>query len=260
MNVKLKLTTIAALAGMIALIICFLPANALAQCTGDMDCDGFPDSLESSGSITPVNSSTPHSVDPNTADLFIIIVPTTPSLIPANPFELYTQPRTDGGLGINIIEIDVSEAGPDREITATQKAAKITESANSSSGFLGWCPQGTVNENDDCVVYTQRIVNQINSICGARFGTGDCVGPNGETGQDLVDLYIKWVMVHELGHTTTLAAAFNKKIGNHYSTGSGKIMDQGVAYTDKRGTVTFDIPQSFSAESQASFDSWSDVH
>ena len=264
-NSNVKSMTVAALACIIALLICFLPVNATSQCVddmgaGDMDCDGFPDSLESSGYVTPMNSSTPYSVDLNIADLFVIVVQNSPSMIPANHFDLYTRSQADGGMGINIIEIGVAEAGPDREITATQKAAKITESLNSASGFLGWCPQGTVNGNDDCVVYTQRVVNSIDRICGARFGTNDCVGPSGEIGPDLIDLYIKWVMVHELGHTTTLSASFNKKIGNHYATGSGKVMDQGVSYTDKRGKVTFQIPQSFSAESQASFDSWSDVH
>ena len=260
-NSNVKSMTVAALAGIIALIICFLPANAIAQCTGDMDCDGFPDSLESSGYVRPMSSRTDYSVDSNIVDLFVIVVQlSSSSRIPSNPFDLYTQSQADGGMGINIIEIDADEANSDREIIATQKAAKITESDSSSIGFLGWCPQGTVNDDDNCVVYTQRVVNSINSICGSRFGTRDCVGPNGETGQDLIDLYIKWVMVHELGHTTTLSARFSNKIGNHYATGSGKVMDQGVAYTDKRGKVTFKIPLSFSAESQASFDSWSDVH
>jgi hypothetical protein len=260
-NPNLKPITIAALAGMMTLIICFLPANAVAQCADDMDCDGFSDSLESSGYMRPMNSRTDYSVYQTIVDLFVIVVPLSRnSSIPANPFDLYTQSQTDGGMGINIIEIDESEAGPDREITPNQKAAKITEDVSSSSGFLGRCPQGTLNDDDDCVVYPQRVVNEIESICGSRSGTSDCVGPNGEFGQDLVDLYIKWVMVHELGHTTTLSARFSRKIGNHYSTGSGNIMDQGVSYTDRRGVVTFNIPQAFTAESQASFDSWSDVH
>lgn len=260
-NPHVKTITVAALAGIMALIICFLPANAIAQCAGDMDCDGFPDSLESSGYVRPMNSRTDYSVDSNIVDLFAIVVPLSrSSKIPANPFDLYTQAQLDGGMGINIIEIDASEAGPGREITATQKAAKISESDSSSSGFLGRCPQGTLNDDDDCVVYPQRVINEIDSICGSRSGTSDCVGPNGEFGQELIDLYIKWVMVHELGHATTLSARFSRKIGNHYSTGSGNIMDQGVSYTDRRGVVTFHIPQAFSAESQASFDSWSDVH
>jgi hypothetical protein len=260
-NPNVKPITVIALAGIIALIIWFLPASAIAQCAGDTDCDGFPDSLESSGFITPMSSRTAYTVYPNVVDLFVIVVSLSRnSSIPANPFDLYTQPQADGGMGINIIEIDESEAGPDREITSDQKAAKITESDSSSIGFLGWCPQGTVNDDDDCVVYPQRVINEIESICGARFGTNDCVGPNGEFGDELVDLYIKWVMKHELGHATTLSARFSRKIGNHYSTGSGNVMDQGVSYTDKRGKVTFQIPQAFSTESQASFDSWSDVH
>ena len=238
-----------------ALALALAPTQARAQ---DTDLDGYLDSEELGEFITPEGMQYDYQVDVNKPDAFVIIVPDNPSLIPSsNWWDLMTKTHAEGGLDHNVNVINVS-LGPDsdRRITDNQNAGRITEDTFNAVGQqLGWCQQGTLNDEDNCIVWTARIVNHIKSICGSRHPGPKCKAETEETGTALEELYITWAMLHELGHAMTCARCYLEEYGgNHTPVDTGWIMDQSVYAVDKGGKVTFHIPNMYSPESKAAAD------
>lgn len=237
-----------------ALVFAMPPIQVWAQ---DADNDGFTDEQESVLGIYLYNQTyippcvagmdRASCLDPVTKDLFVILVPATPSNIPANPLEYVSKTLAEGGLAIATHEIASAQAGPDREITgsSTQKAVRITESLDTSNDvILGISQYGTPNQLDLATVYTQRIKNHIMSVCGSSFGTSKCADNTGVSSQALIEKYIKHTIAHEAAHMLTLTTIYNNRLGgHHYKTGTNVILDQSVYY---KGT-TFYVGTTFTS-------------
>lgn len=230
-----------------------VPAQAAVDCatvtsssTTDTDKDGFTDYQECNGITLADGTSFPGKssqaaitvrLDPDTRDLFVILVPATPSSFPANPLEFVSKPVSQGGLGLNVHVITPAQA-PNRVVSpSTQKAVRVTESLDvSNPNLLGISSPGTPNGLDLATVYTQRIKNSFTSILGTT------------PSQDLIDLYIKHTIAHEIGHMVgPLAPTGSSSYGGyHYKSGTNVIMDQSVYY---KGT-TFYIGTTYTSKDQ----------
>jgi hypothetical protein len=268
----------------VALVPGILPtrASAAVQCAlltsennVDSDDDGFTDYQECQG-ITPVTGTkfqlcpalpTPEQrmacVDPNSKDLFVIYAPATSnSLLGAgfNPF--LSQSKYDVAfkglttLGITAHLITPAQAAADRTVSpnvSTQRAVQLSESLDTGGSILGSCTWGTPNGLDGCTVYSQRILNFINTTCGSL----NVVTPGGaqSSKNDVFLAYAIHVSLHETGHTTGGATnVYNASYGgNHYQAanspftgGKGTRMEQYVTSSTK-SSCKFYIPADFDA-------------
>lgn len=220
--------------------------------TGDRDGDGFSDYDECNGitfagtvggTFPGSNSTTTlrtNRLDPGSRDLFVIMVPATPSYFPGNPLEFVSNAQAQGGLGVTVHVLSSEQADNNRFVTSSsrQKAVRVTESLDTSNptilGYTSSC--GTPNGLDLTTVYTARIKNFVKSVYpGAP--------------QSLIDTYIKHTIAHEVGHSVgPLAPVFNSNYGGyHYKTGTNVLMDQSVYYKGK----TFYIGTAYTSTDQA---------
>ena len=245
--------------------------KARAQCSDsfDLDCDGFLNTEEDGGIELPPGLTlldgtttflpnfddalpgTPREecVHQDTPDLFVILAPETLIHIPADPLEFVSEPQVNDGLGITVHLLKSSVTN--RNITSSQKAAKITEDLDPVGNVLGFANQGTPNQIDLAVIYTQRIINHVNSVCA---GASQCKDDTGATGDDLHYKYIKHTLAHEFGHLLDLASKYDKKFGgHHYRTGTGVFMDQSVKYTKKGDKVIFYIGTTYTSDDQSKY-------
>jgi hypothetical protein len=230
-----------------------VPAQAAVNCTTvsstsrtDTDGDGFTDydecrgiTFAGGGTFPGKNSglSREQRLDPDTKDLFVIVVRKTPSLMPPKTgnqtywFEYIIHPvgQSAGqfGLGLAVHEITTTQA-PNRTVGNTacqtptgqnvrQKAVRVSESLDQTAdnilGYTSGC--GNPNGPDLTTIYTKKIQNLLSSI--------------GQLGQ--LDLYIKHTIAHEIGHTVGPLAPVNiPEYGPyHYqSADNDLIMDQSV--------------------------------
>jgi hypothetical protein len=257
------------------------PAGALTECTtsaadlcasestGDCDGDGFADNEECAPGLTlpdgtiyascvvgaddsacsdPAVRSSNGTLSPAHPDLFVALVrPVTGSNIPDSgfdPFAFIKAPRPDG-LGIAIHEVSTSQLGIGacpRCVTADQAAIKLTESLNTTGGSdLGSCSFGSPNDRDDAIIYTQRIIDHIDTVCA---GATTCQDVSGVSGQDLYNLYIQRTINHEVGHTIyTVDPKNNRLKERHHLPGGDLSMERSVDYKKQQGgrKVTFHI-------------------
>lgn len=246
-----------------------IPSQAAVNCstvtsgsTTDTDGDGFKDYHECYGGITtkgsqptPIYGKTncpstgsPICLDPDNKNLFVIIVPSTYFPNITNPLEFVSKPLSQGGLGIRVHLINPNQADALRVVTSAspQKAVKITESLDiSSPNVLGYSQTGTPQGLDNATIYTQRIINFLNSK----------YSPN-PVPPGLTENYIKHTLAHEVGHMLgPLAPVYNANFGGyHNQSGTNVIMDQSVYYTAKEnGDVTFYIGTGYTTADQSSF-------
>jgi len=256
------------------------PVHAAVNCstvsstsTTDSDLDGFTDYQECNGITLGDGSPFPgknsgvaraNRLDPDTKDVFVILVRATPtSNIPlkgtsptdyagdaAYWFAFVSNPVSAGGLGITLHPLLPTQVVSNtlRNVTSSQEAARVTENLDTSStNPLGFSNTGTPDGLDLSTIYTQRIINFIKSACGSAYGTANCADSSGvwdntATGNlALTQKYILHTIEHEVGHVLgPLAPVYNANYGGyHYKSGTNVIMDQSVYYTSKGGKVTF---------------------
>jgi len=213
----------------------------------DTDGDGFTDAQECNGILSvshcDVGVDRNSCLDPNSKDVFVIVVPATtgPSLLGPDPLAILKGTGINGTkLGVSIHQITDAQA-PNRLVTLTQHAVRITENLDTTDVVTGICNQGTPNGLDGCVVYTQRIVNFVNSKCPAGV---PCLTSSGTSGvAAVISTFIQNTIAHEASHSMGVTATYNSRYGgNHYQTGTNVVMDQSVYYTTKGGKTTFFIP------------------
>jgi hypothetical protein len=253
-----RLTTFLGL--MLAVVaLVFLPAQARGvDCTApsaqaDFDNDGFSDEEECEGisiadgafldfpSCVDTGLDREDCLDPQTKDLFAILVQAAPSNFPDNPLEFILKPLAAGGLGLTTHEVSLD----DRNITPSQKAVRITESLNSDCGnVLGFANLGLTF--DEATVYTDRIRCFVFDV----YGDAGAVPPN-DVEDSVIDPIIRWVIAHEVGHVLQLSPEYNSRFGgNHFKSGSNVIMEQIFKYSTRKNIVTFSIADEFSSASQ----------
>jgi len=254
-------------------VVCPTPSTA------DFDGDGFTDAQECAGitlnlgtaaavtiptcAPTPANRSA--CMDPNSKDVFVIMVPASGTLIPADPYKFITAAQSAGGLGITVHEITAAQAATDRKVTKQnsdgtagsnpwpQLAARIQESKNVTAGetALGSCNQGIIL--DLCTVFTQRIVNFVNSVCVAGTTCVDGLDAGITGNAAVITHYIRHTIAHELGgHGFKLAPDYNASFGgNHNQAGSKVMMEQNVTYSKKGTKVTWYISTAYTSTDKA---------
>jgi hypothetical protein len=270
-----------------AILYIMLPAVVRADCSNpsttlDADNDGFTEAQECNGITLADGTHFPgfneiaslgltersQYLDPNTKDLFIIVVPLSlGSLMTDASGDLVTDPSpilANVGITAHIL-MGSSWAAGDRTVAQSgsdQHAAKITEDADntlkdSKGNYLpfGDSHYGTPNNLDGATVWTQRIKNYVETVACTNAGapcTDAVSSANGIAA--VVNAYITNVMAHEVGHVMELTnISISKYNGNHYAPGSGTVMEQSISYkTSKRdGAVTFTIPQAYAAGDDA---------
>jgi hypothetical protein len=262
------------------------PAYGAVSCsakmdqTKDSDFDGFTDYQEcygfnlidnstfcgaaGCGGSTQKGQTVParaNRLDPNSKDLFVILVPASNSILTyyfgnnlMETLEYITNPigqaASQGGLGLTVHFIGDF---PDRQVTSAspQKAIRIGETLDMSDPLtLGISNYGTPNGIDFATIFTQRIVQFVNSLCA----NANCVDSTGLTNDELKKKYIKHVIAHEVGHVVLLTNVSNPDFGGyHYKTGTNVILDQSVYYTNKRGSVTYYIGTQYTTNDQSVF-------
>lgn len=252
----------------------FLPAFAGAATVADADTDGLSDTEETNGISLPPASPTvtfpgcggtvpaPGSarnlcLDKVTKDLFVIFTPlASDSSMPTfdDALESVWRPKASGGLEIathRILATQVKTAP--RNVTATQKAVKVSESSNvTSTTVLGTSTYGTPNGTNNVIVYTKRIQAFIDSVCTS--GITSCTDSSGQaTDKAAVAIrYIKHTIAHEVGHDVSLTRTSNAAYGGyHYATGTNTVMEQSV-YKEYPTTssVKFFVSDTFTATDQ----------
>ena len=244
------------LMAVVVLSLMFVVANAQAQV--DSDNDGFTDLQESAGitladgTIFPscpagalVTDPCVHQLSP---DLFVILTPASPTLMPANPLAILLN--LTANLGVH--RINSGQAATDRTVSpaiSPQKAVSVTESLDTNATDWGRSPfQGTPNSAGLATVFTQRIKNAIASAY-QQAGVVNLTQQQADT-----DNCVRQVTAHEIGHGTAIASVNNSRYGgNHYSTSSQVVMSQTATITTKPGKVTIICPNTYASPDATSF-------
>jgi len=188
-------------------------------------------------------------VDPNTKDVFIIVVPAATSFLPSNLLQLLS------GLpvGVHVITQTTAQVllNPDRTVSVngTQKAIRLNESLDTNGSTAGQCTWGTPNDAAECVVFTRRIVNFVNST----FAT--CTpGATLATIQSIITTYFQQVAAHEPSHSMKLTKIYDSRYGgHHYKTASGTMMAQSNSFSCKGSTVIWNIGTAYTDADRGDF-------
>jgi hypothetical protein len=250
------------LTGAVMLSVTLLAVNAQAQ---DVDNDGFPDSIEQSGfnlslGLTNIDGTigvsqclagalaTDPCVHPSGPDLFVILVPATPSLIPSNPL-LIVPTLLTGLLGAH--QLTQASATTGRIVTtlSAQNAVRITESLDTNDVIWGRSLfQGNPNSAGEATVFTQRIKTAIINAY-QQAGVVDTTRQQAD-----IDKCVRHTTAHESGHNTLIASQYNSKYGGyHYSASTQVVMSQNATITTKPGKVSVICPQVYASPDATGF-------
>jgi hypothetical protein len=237
----------------------------------DTDNDGIPDALEQAGitltftgpggtqssyPFPTCSQSTDRAscVDPASKDVFVVLVQAPGGYFSKLQDPLAYVTKSIGGLPITVHLIRLPEGytdTSDRFLNYTsvnpsaQKYVRITESldpAMTDPPILGSSTCGTPDQ-DLGTVYTQRIVNHVNSVYSP------VTPPAGQ-----IDTYIKHTISHEFAHMVgPLAPVYNANYGGyHYaSDANDQIMNQAVYVTGTGSGAVFYIGTSYTPADQA---------
>jgi hypothetical protein len=269
------------LVGVLVSLPLYADAAAAVNCgnaspTRDADGDGISDAVEcnatgvltagSPGARFPVcaaGTSSPSCLNPNSKDLFVIVVRAANSTVPTNPFEFVSNATTGGltgtGLGLNIHEIANNNAiisgGTDDRLVFPASgsfpatyAVRVTENtADLSTGaILGQATNGTPATTGRIVVWPVRILQHVNEVRAAA-GLAAVTATHAS-----VVKYIKQVIAHEMGHVmgpmanvdATTASLYG---GKHYAPTPGLIMSQYVTTDEILNLNNVTFPDDFTS-------------
>jgi hypothetical protein len=191
--------------------------------------------------------------------------------------------------------LTISDSVTDRTVNfnrlygPVQKGVRAMEALNTnSSSVLGWSfGVASPNQAGNVAVFTQRIINYINSLMSAtgvttlKYSTASLVNgvwtwstaipvPDGDPAitQDgvatspgvrnfILSKAFQFYTGHEIHHSLDLTpdvqGTTKTSYGNHFAPGSGDCLDQAITTTSKSGTATFNIPSICGTLDQAQF-------
>jgi hypothetical protein len=277
-----------------ALLFLLTPGQVRAQLTpeqvcnsqpadGDYDGDGFLNGeeceglkLENGATITwpglhtlnpPANKP---ALNPAKRDILVVLARTSPSYIPAAPFDYISQPQPYG-LATNVYEIPAADVptvlSADRMVinrgNTFQKAVKMQESLSASS-VLGRCDEAwaTPNGLDNCFVFTKAIRDFVDATCAGISNKSKCMDSLTQTTPlttpSIYDIYIKHTLAHECGHDVKLRGIYVSNTGGyHYASTDKVILSQSVYFKAGGSAVTWYIgTRYYSPNDQQDFVLW----
>lgn len=285
---------------LLTVFIVQVPAYAAVDCTNippinntaDYDLDGFTDYDECNGFNLSADSTTDGRIngynqkgilarnqylDPNSKDLFVILIKATDVGNAYSNFTTYAPQTSDyavppdtysftssdwyfnktlqnNGLEVAPHLIKKGKIQTDRRVTlstSTQKAIQATESLNTGtcsptsctgSVVLGTTTGGqtTPNATTAVTIYTQRIVNFVTYVYNVVAKCTTCSSTMDPVKAD-ISKYILHTIAHEAGHSMMLAAGkLSTDFGGyHYAPSTANIMEQTFGYTTSSNTVTW---------------------
>lgn len=209
-------------------------------------------------------------VDPYSKDLFLILRQIDPLIPrPGDPdfdpdFDLYELLRNshgDDGLGINVI--DVLASNPNLEDCSDVINTEF-------SGVLGavvieerdYDPNGRFGDSDYTypyisgtkgAIFTQAISDYVEDNCD-NAEVEVCIDHDSGTTDisEIIRLYIRHTMCHEIGHLLHLRGILDARFGAHYGSSRKTILEEEVLMTAKgpagRTSVEFFITNDFTDE------------
>ena len=256
----------------LALIIILFPTKvAQAHCAaGDSDGDGFINETEchdiTFAGTQPAAGTFPtcvgrtftatftrnDCVDPNSKDLFVILVKATPS----SNFDLLTdlrnnilllfdfisKPISQGGLGYTIHLITADKVDSSNRVCLSEcpHAVKVIESLDLNGTTTGYADQPT----DSVFVYTGRIRKTIVDAWASVL-----VAEANIPASDFLTYY-RETTAQEIAHHLGLRATCTITYGCHTAPGKGFVVDYQVTFTARSGSVTWKFGTVFEAADQ----------
>lgn len=227
----------------------------------DVELDGFNDAYESGNNTFvfagPVNSPTVTAkwskcpaqrvnddcVDPAKKDLFVFFANPSSAIPATNRLSIFNK------IGIILAhDIPANYVTSKREVAkegatiARQKAVQVVD--NTTGGFseiLGITTGGTPNTTSPVTIYTQRIINFLDSACSGRVCVDDSTSYIYGQGANFRDQFVRHVLAHELGHTVTRVSPLDTVVGPHYPAENKVIMSQYVYKEYPSGTGGIDV-------------------
>jgi hypothetical protein len=282
---------------------------AQASTTADSDNDGFTDAqecagivlapgntlLRSDGTTIPAGGTIPRCgaaalvpgsparqdcVDPDTPDLFVILVqpasnsvlvalgldPTATVAAPRNRLpmlEFVSNRKADGGLGLALHRLTTTRT--DRRVmpvvagASAQKAIKFTENLTVGN-LVGFCQWGTPNSpstGGQCTIYTAKVRTVVQTACGTGVtcnlrATDPAAPPAGVDA--VITKYIKQAFAHEAAHAMLRTDRDVVEVPQHHlAAESNVITEEFEVFKVAANGVTWYISDDFSSSDQANF-------
>lgn len=246
----------------------------------DSDKDGLEDNLEARGFDLSPNlvlwedgsnhvNGTDGCQDPTAClsqdrvDMFVIVRLDPNTLVDPSRMEEYfafaVRPVSDQGLGWNKVWVlrEISPTIPaNRQITfeSPQLAPLLVEDKNPNQIAQGLAQYGSIMIPDKGVAsfYSQKTVNDIDDACA-----NDPLCQDAFSGalyyDDLVFRHFQWLLIHESLHVLFELDNSLRNIEGHHITRGDYVMKPAVVVTEKKGKVTYYIPDAFSSTERENF-------
>lgn len=296
----------------LAVLLLMTPAWAAVNCaqastTADSDNDGFTDAQECAGivlapgntllksngttilaggtisrclaaALVPASPARQDCVDPDTPDLFVILVrpaansvlvalgldPTATVSAPRNRLpmlEFVSNPKAVGGLGLAFHRLTTTRT--DRRVmpvvagASAQKAIKFTENLTIGN-LVGFCQWGTPNSpptGGQCTIYTAKVRAVVQAACGTGVACNLSGTDAAVDGVDaVVTKYIKQAFAHEAAHAMLRTDRDVVEVPQHHlAAQSNVITEEFEVFKVAANGVTFYISDDFSSADQANF-------
>jgi hypothetical protein len=203
-------------------------------------------------------------------DLFVIWRAASPSnidLASCDLFALGTKPTAAGGLGFNIWVLRENNdfVSQDRIFAgqglSEQKAVVLVEDIADNVTVTGFSQYATINVEGkgQATIYSQTIVNNIEAAAvidgnvQSSSGVGYC--PDTPYGDNCLQcLHFQNTAIHEILHVMDTLDNTLKRVYSHHLTRGEYIMKPAIVFTEKKGKVTYYIPEEASSTTQANWD------
>lgn len=262
--------------------ITLAPGNTLLKSDGTMIVSTTAAPLTippcAAAALVPGALSRQNCVDPNTPDLFVILVrpasnsvlvamgldPTATAAAPRNRLpmlEFVSNSKAVGGLGLALHRLTTTRT--DRRVmpvvagASAQKAIKFTENLTIGN-LVGFCQWGTPNSpstGGQCTIYTAKVRAVVQAACGTGVACNLSGTDAAVDGVDaVVTKYIKQAFAHEAAHAMLRTNSDVVEVPQHHlAAESNVITEEFEVFKVAANGVTFYISDDFSSSDQANF-------